>query len=216
MKDFVFVSDFDGTLTEKDFYKMMSEKYLKEESKHLYEAWRRKEIKDVEYLSFVFNNIGRSEEDIFEDIMNISLDEGAKEFIKKIKEANGDFIIVSAGTSYYIDKVLTKHNIEGIEVYSNKGTYKNKGIYFELDKADEFYSDIYGIDKLLVVEKLKKSYKKVFYAGDSGPDLKPALISDVVFAKGDLAELLKKENKEFIEFKNFSEVYEKLKPYIGE
>jgi len=66
----------------------------------------------------------------------------------------------------------------------------------------------------MVVEKLRKNYKKIFYAGDSGPDLKPALASDLIFAKGELVELLKKENKEFIEFDNFSEVWDKLKKYL--
>ena len=31
MKDFAFISDFDGTLTKKDFYKILSDAYLKEE-----------------------------------------------------------------------------------------------------------------------------------------------------------------------------------------
>ena len=65
-----------------------------------------------------------------------------------------------------------------------------------------------------MVEKLKHNYKKIIYAGDSGPDLKPALVSDIVFAKGELVELLKNEKKEFIEFENFSEVWDKLKKYL--
>lgn len=216
MKDFVFISDFDGTLTEKDFYKIISDKYLMEECKPLYDDWKNKKLKDVEYLGYVFNNIGRNSEEIDEDIMKITIDPFTEDFVKNIKKANGEFVIVSAGTSYYIDKVLSKHHIEGINIYSNKGIYKDYGIHFVLDENSEFYSDIYGIDKLLVVTKLKETYKKIYYAGDSGPDLKPALIADVVFAKGELIDLLKKENKEFIEFENFSEIWEKLKIYLKE
>lgn len=62
----------------------------------------------------------------------------------------------------------------------------------EGDEYIEFYSDRYGIDKLSVVKKLKNNYKKIFYAGDSEPDIKPVLVADVVFAKGELVELLKK------------------------
>jgi 2-hydroxy-3-keto-5-methylthiopentenyl-1-phosphate phosphatase len=216
LKDFVFVSDFDGTLTEMDFYKMMSDKYLKEECKPLYEAWRNKKMKDVEYLSYVFNNLGISTEELDQEIMDIKLDPFAKRFIDKIKAANGEFVIISAGTGYYIDKVLSKHNIEGVTIYTNKGIFKDKGIYFDIDKNSEFYSDIYGIDKFLVVQKLKESYKKVFYAGDSGPDLKPALIADVVFARGQLPAMLDTEHKPYIEFKNFTEIFEKLQPYLKE
>lgn len=214
MKDFAFISDFDGTLTKKDFYKILSEAYLKDEFSPRYKSWKSGEIKDREYLSYVFNNIKRSEAEILEDILNIPFDPSAKAFIEQVKGAGGDFIIISAGTSYYIDKILEKQNIEGVDVYSNKGVFKDNGIYFDLDKNSEFYSDRYGIDKLIVIEKLKRNYRKVFYAGDSEPDLKPALVADLVFAKGELVEFLKKEKKDFIEFEDFSEVWDNLKKYL--
>ena len=214
MRNFAFISDFDGTLTKKDFYKIMSEAYLKEEYLPLFKVWKNGEMKDREYLSYVFNNVKRSETEIYEDILNIPFDPFAKEFITKIKDAGGDFIVVSAGTSYYINKIFEKNSIEGVDVYSNKGIFKDNGIYFDLDENSEFYSDRYGIDKLSVVEKLKSNYKKIIYAGDSEPDIKPALISDLVFARGELVELLQKEKKEFIEFEDFSEVWDKLKEYL--
>src|SRR5471030_894486 len=164
MKDFAFISDFDGTLTKKDFYKILSEAYLKEEYLPLFKAWKNGKMKDREYLSYVFNNVKRSEKEILEDIFNIPFDTFAKDFIKQVKAAGGDFIVISAGTSYYIDRIFEKHNIEGVDVYSNKAIFKDNGIYFDLDENSEFYSDRYGIDKLIVVEKLKDKYKKIFYA----------------------------------------------------
>lgn len=214
MKEFVFVSDFDGTLTGNDFYKIISETYLKEKYPPLFKAWKRGEMKDREYLSYVFNNISRTEEEIYQDIINIPLDPNAKAFISKVQSAGGDFIIVSAGTSYYVEKVLKYHDIQGVKVFSNKGVFKDNGIYFDLNEKDEYYSDRYGIDKLLVVEQIKKQYKKVFFAGDSGPDVKPASISDFVFAKGELIHLLKEENIDFVEFKDFSELWDKVKTLI--
>lgn len=216
MLKFAFVSDFDGTLTKRDFYKMITDEYLKEQCVELYKDWRNKKIKDVDYLGYVFKNIGRSEDEIYEDIMKISLDSYAKEFIKNIKASGGDFIVVSAGTSYYIEKIFDKQGISGVDIYSNKGIFKDKGIHFVLDESSEFYSDIYGIDKMKVVKKLKGKYDKVFYAGDSEPDLKSAMLADVVFAKGKLVDLLKEEQKEFIQFESFSEVWDKVQGYLKE
>jgi len=214
MKDFAFISDFDGTLTKKDFYKILSEAYYKEELLPIFNSWKNGEMKNREYLSYVFNNVRRSESELNEDILNISFDPFAKAFIEQVKAAGGDFIVISAGASYYIDKVFENYNIKEVDVYSNKGIYKNNGIYFDLDEHSEFYSDRYGIDKLIIVEKTKANYKKIIYAGDSAPDLPPALISDLVFAKGKLVDLLRKEKKEFVEFENFSEVWDKLKKHI--
>ncbi|MFL0250055.1 MtnX-like HAD-IB family phosphatase [Clostridium neuense] len=214
MKKFIFVSDFDGTLTEKDFYKIIMEEYLKEDCKKLYNDWINKKIKDIDYLGYVFKNIGRNEEEIFEDIMKISLDPFAKEFIENIKANGGDFAVVSAGTSYYIDRMFENKGIKDVKVYSNKGVFKANGIHFELDKTNEFYSDIYGIDKGKVVKKLKESYDFVFYAGDSEPDLNAALIADVVFAKSSLQKLLEERNKKYFQFENFKEIWDKVKGYL--
>ena len=213
---FAFVSDFDGTLTEKDFYKIIADEYLKEECSQMYIDWQQKKIKDVDYLGYVFGNIRRNEEEIYEDIMKIRLDPFAVEFIKNIRNNGGEFIIVSAGTGYYIDKVLNNNGIKDVEVYTNKGAFKDNGIHFLLDENSEFYSEIYGIDKMKVVKKLKKEYDKIFYAGDSQPDVKAALLADVVFAKGQLIDFLKKENKEYIEFNNFSDIWETVKTIITE
>lgn len=216
MKNFAFVSDFDGTLTEKDFYKIITDDYLKDEVSSMYQDWRNKKIKDKDYLGYIFKNIRRNEDEIYEDIMKISIDPYASEFVKNIKNAGGDFIIVSAGTSYYINKIIEKHDIDNVEIYSNKGVYKDNGIHFVLDEKNEFYSDIYGIDKMKVVKSLKSKYDKIFYAGDSEPDLNAALLADVIFARGSLVQLLKKENKPFFEFKTFSDIWEKVIIYINQ
>jgi 2,3-diketo-5-methylthio-1-phosphopentane phosphatase len=214
MKKFAFVSDFDGTLTEKDFYEIITDQYLKEECRDKFKEWKDKKIKDVEYLGYVFGNIRRTEKEIYQDIMKIKLDPFATEFIRNIRDNGGDFIIVSAGTAYYIDKVLDNNHIKDVKVYTNKGAFKDNGIHFLLDENDEFYSEIYGIDKMMVVKKLKNQYDKIIYAGDSEPDVKPALLADVVFAKSKLVDLLKQEHKEFIEFNDFSDIWKKLKSIL--
>jgi 2,3-diketo-5-methylthio-1-phosphopentane phosphatase len=214
MKKFVFISDFDGTLTEKDFYEILTDEYLKEKSRDKYKEWKNKKINDVEYLGYIFGNIKRTEEEIYEDIMKIKLDPFAGEFIKNVRDIGGDFIIVSAGTGYYIDKVLKHNDIKDVKVYTNKGEFKDNGIHFLLDENHEFYSENYGIDKMKVVKKLKGQYDKIFYAGDSEPDVKAAILADVVFAKSALVDLLKQEHKEFIGFNDFSDIWKKLKSMI--
>lgn len=210
MKNFIFVSDFDGTLTEKDFYKIIMDKYLKEKCRNLYKDWRNKKIRDIDYLGYVFQNIGRNEKEILDDIMEISIDPYAKEFINNVKASGGDFAVVSAGTSYYIERLFESKEIKNVTIYSNKSIFKDNGLHFQLDETSEFYSSIYGIDKEKVVKKLKEKYNLIFYAGDSEPDLKAALISDVVFAKGSLSELLRENDKKFIEFKNFHDIWNKV------
>lgn len=216
MKKFVFVSDFDGTISKKDFYMIISDKYLKDELKDLYRDWKNSKIKDVDYLGYVFSHIGRNEKEILQDILSISLDPYIKEFIKNIKENGGDFVVVSAGTNYYIDRIFEHEGIKNIKIYSNRSVFKDNGLHFELDPKDEFYSEFYGIDKGKVIKKLRGEYEKIFYAGDSNPDVAPALLSDVVFAKSNLCSLLKAQNKEFIQFSDFHEIWLNVERYLKE
>lgn len=206
MDSFAFVSDFDGTLTHRDFYHIIIEKYLKDWGKTFYEEWKKKQKINVEFLNRVFGSMGKSEGEIREEILKIPLDENAAGFIKRIKASGGDFYILSAGTSYYIDMLLADKHITDVNVISMKGVYKDGGIRIIPDINSCYYSEVFGLDKRKVVEHLKTQYTHVFFAGDSEPDLEAAKIADVTFAKGELIDLLGKENRNFVPFGHYKEV----------
>lgn len=206
MKDFVFISDFDGTLTKKDFYKIIMEKYMGEQGEQEYKAWKAGKYDDKDFLNMVYGSINRNEEEILEDILAIEWDDNADKLIKSIESNNGEFIILSAGSSYYIEKLLQHKGINNIKIYSNPGEYKDKGIHLKIDEASPYYSKRYGIDKEKVVQEYKQKYKSVYFAGDSGPDVPPAKVADKVFAKGKLQQLLDEEKVNYIPIKNFSDI----------
>lgn len=203
---FVFVSDFDGTLTEKDFYQMMIDDYLGDAGQTLYKEWRQGLHLDKDFLGKIYSTINREEDEILKDILRIEWDESAHEFIQKVRQCGGEFIILSAGTSYYIERLLKEKGLSDVKVYSNPGIYKDKGIHLQIDENSLYYSERYGIDKAKVVEDLKKQYTHVYYAGDSAPDILPCKIADMAFAKGSLQEMLRAENIDFIPIKSFKDV----------
>jgi 2-hydroxy-3-keto-5-methylthiopentenyl-1-phosphate phosphatase len=206
LNKFAFVSDFDGTLTQRDFYYIVMDKYMKARGWKLYEEWKETKKIDTEFLNMVFASFGKSEDEIFEDIIEIPLDEHAVCFIERIKSAGGRFFILSAGTSYYIDILLTERKIEGVQVISMKGEYIAGGIRILPDKNSPYFSEVFGLDKRKVVEDLKKEFEVVFFAGDSEPDLGAAKAADVAFAKGDLKDLLQKDNTGFVPFDQYIEI----------
>lgn len=210
-KKFVFISDFDGTLTHKDFYQMIIDDYLKEEGEELYQAWRRKEFKDRDFLHKIYSSMNRSEDEVLEDILRIEWDEYADEVIGAIQKAGGDFVILSAGTSYYIERLLKHKGISGIKVYSNPGEYKEGGIHLVIDETSPYFSDTYGIDKGKVVAELKEKYPYVYYAGDSAPDITSCKLADTCFAKDKLQQMLKDEGVDFIPMTNYKDIAAALK-----
>jgi 2-hydroxy-3-keto-5-methylthiopentenyl-1-phosphate phosphatase len=210
LKKLAFVSDFDGTLTQRDFYHIVIDKYFKDWGRKFYTDWKSTKKINTEFLNKIFGALDKSEEDIFDEIGLIPLDEHAEDFINRIKSIGGDFYILSAGTSYYIDILLSQRKIEGVQVISMKGIYKNRGIEILPDKNSPYFSEVFGLDKRKVVEELKKNYEKVFFAGDSEPDLEAAKGADIAFAKSELRELLAKGNMEFVTFENYKEIDEYL------
>ena len=206
-KPFVFISDFDGTITKRDFYWHMIDKYMPIEGIQWYQQWKKGEFLDIEFLSKVFNSINQTETQIIEDILQIPIDPTLLPFIQYIKNHGGDFIIVSAGTSYYIDILLEFHGIHNdVILFSNPGFYKEKGLYFNLDPENPFYSSRYGIDKKKVVEALSEQYNVLYYAGDSEPDYQASLLCNTRFAKGPLIEIYEENQIDFYPFTHFSEI----------
>lgn len=215
MKNFYFISDFDGTITNKDFYMHLLEKYYGEDGKRRLKHWQDGNYKDVDFLSYVFNNINRTEEELLEDILEINVDPYLKDFISFIRDKGGEFVILSAGASYYIHKILEHQGINDVTVHTNNAVYKNKGIYFENKCDDEYYCDIYGINKVKVTNSYKDKSNKLFFAGDSMPDYKASLLCDLRFATGKLITHFEDNKVEHIKFENFKDIKKHLENYLG-
>jgi len=208
MKKFAFVSDFDGTLTDRDFYHIVMDKYLKDWAPGYYSEWIKTKKIDVEFLNKIFGAMDRNEVEILEDILELPLDPYAMDFIKKVETCGGDFFILSAGTSYYIEKLLGHYNIKNVTVISMEGVYKNRGLQILPDSSSEFYSDKWGVDKEKVILLLKQKYEKVFFAGDSEPDMGAAKVADYAFARNKLQELLRLADIPFMPFNKYNEIEE--------
>ncbi|GGF14848.1 phosphoserine phosphatase [Halobacillus andaensis] len=210
MKKWAFVSDFDGTISTKDFYWIVIEKYFPE-GEDLFKKWKAGEMKDIEFLTTVFSSIDQEEEQIIEEIRQIPIDPYIPQFIKTIQNNGGDFYILSAGTDYYIHHILEKYNIKQVTVLSNEGYYQDKNVYMNIDPEHRHFSERYGIDKSKVIQDLKKEYETVHFAGDSEPDSHPAVYADLTFAKDVLQDILKDKNIPFIPVKEFKEIEDELK-----
>ncbi len=190
---------------------MIIDDYLGEKGEILYKAWRRNEFKDRDFLHQIYSSINRNEAEILEDILRIEWDETADYVIDAIHQAGGDFIILSAGTSYYIERLLEHKGLQHIKVYSNPGEYREYGIHLSIDETSPFFSDIYGIDKSKVLTEIKKQYDYVYYAGDSAPDIPPCTLADTCFAKSALQEMLHEKGIPFIPMTSYKDIGTVLK-----
>lgn len=211
MNSFIFVSDFDGTLTKEDFYKIISNKYNPILGKQLETEWTNGNITVFEFLQKIFNSINITEEELMQDILSIQFDDYFKEFVTQIKNSGGDIIILSAGAKYYIDKLFQQKEVEDVKIISNPSVYKNGALYLIPDENSQFYCIESGIDKLAVVEDLVNKYNQVYYAGDGRPDFHAAKKANLIFARDVLEKMCIENCVDYIHFDSFINISNYLK-----
>lgn len=204
---FTFVSDFDNTISRKDFYKIVMEKYLGEQGLQAHSLWQDDRMTTFDYLTFIFENINKPKNIIDADIDTIAIDETAVEFIDTILDMQGDFYIVSAGCQYYVDKVLERYDVrDKVNIFANPGRIENGSLI--MTPNAQYFSNEFGIDKGALVKDLKQHNDIVFFAGDSRPDYEAAINADYRFARaGDqLAQILDESKVEYYPYENFADI----------
>ncbi len=205
MKRFLFISDFDGTMTSQDFFLQIMYRYEHDR------AFSNSLKSGFELLSDVFSNINLSESDLQKEIEYIPLDPYFARAVNLVRKLGGDFLVLSAGCEYYIERKLKSEGIYDVDIISNHGFYEDGGIKLVKNVNDRFYSEKFGIDKQKVILYFRDKYDIIAYAGDSYVDFDACRICDVRFSKGKLDNILNMFSIDHYSFKNFSDIVNILK-----
>lgn len=210
MKKFNFISDFDNTISNKDFYWIIIDDYIGKAGVDFYTEWKKTKKIGSDFLNQVFamHQLSQAEHD--EALSKVTMDEGLSRVVDLVEASDGDFHILSAGFDYYIKAVLQRYDMTELSVHTNKGVFEDG--YFKMcpDPTDTFYSPLYGIDKEKVALHYKKQCEHLIFAGDSEPDFWAARHADVVFAKEELARIMDENGMPYIPYSSFDEIYKAL------
>lgn len=208
MSGFVLISDFDGTITAKDFYNLSVERLLTPEDITPWKEYREGKLSHFLALQRIFSKIHAPVEKVMQVIDAMEVDPGLAESVKALRAAGWDIVVISAGCAWYIDIILKKAGVE-LEVHANPGIYKEGGpLIMSLPENEKFYSPRTGVDKEALVRWHKDRQAVVAYAGDGFTDLPGALLvpAKLRFARGDLAEALSERGEDFQPFQVWSDV----------
>lgn len=211
MKECIFISDFDGTISKRDFYWIIIDDYIGAEGKQHYLDWKKNHKIGVTFLNKIFTWHKFTKEEHDDVISKVAIDKTLKKFKVYLKTVDCELIILSAGFRYYIDKVLEAEGLSDIEVITNEGVFEEAQFQIRADEGSWYYHELYGVDKYKVIKHYKTLYKTVMFAGDSEPDYRAAVAADIRFAKGELVTLLEAGGYEYYAFNEFEEVGEILK-----
>ncbi len=204
----VLVSDFDGTMTRRDFFKLAIEQLLPPDSPNFWSEYRAGRITHFEALRRYFAEIRASETDVLRVIDQMELDPGLPQAVAQLRQAGWNVIVTSAGCDWYIRRLLAQSGVE-LEVHSNPGRFvPGLGLQMEMPVGSPFLSPTLGVDKAQIVRHHLAQGSSVAFAGDGFPDEEAAMFvpGDLRFARGDLADVLRQKGECFQPFDAWSEI----------
>ena len=221
MRDMIFVSDFDGTITKTDTLSKFLEDYADPKWLDIENDWRNGLIGSQECLVKQFALIPNLSDKLISDFLDkMEVDEGFFRFCKKAQKRNIPIVILSDGLDYFINKILEKNKLEFINVITNHAYFDNKGKYkdefvIEFPNDSRHCNNGAGTCKCKAVKNLKKFYKKVVYIGDGASDFCVSKQADILFAKSALAEYCKNNKINFIEYNTYNDIQDVIfKKYV--
>ena len=209
----IFVSDYDGTITGKDFFSLLAERYLPANAPDYFAQYREGRISHLEAMAAYFAFAPTDEQQLEELLTASQPDPDLSASAALLRRAGWKLWVVSAGSSWYIERVLSRAGVAAT-IYSNPGRVENgRGLVLEKpDPSSPYYSASEGVDKSAVVRHALRVADSVAFAGDGPPDLQPALLArpELRFARGFLAEALRERGEGFKPFSRWSEIAREL------
>lgn len=204
----VLVSDFDGTMTRHDFYKLVIESLLPPGTPDYWAMYRAGTITHFEALRRYFAAIRASEDEVLAVVRRMELDSALPAAVAALDRAGWKVVVTSAGCDWYIRRLLAEARVE-VEVHSNPGRFvPGKGLLMEMPAGSPYLSPSLGVDKTAIVRGYVGRGRPVAFAGDGFPDADPARLvpGELRFARGDLADVLRAERLPFRPFETWSDI----------
>lgn len=199
-------------MTRRDFFKLAIHQLLPPDGPNFWSEYRAGRITHFEALQRYFAEIRATEAEVLAVVGQMELDPELPRAVDDLHRAGWKVIVTSAGCDWYIRCLLARAGVE-LEVHSNPGRFvPGQGLQMELPLSSPFLSRTLGIDKAQVVRHHLDQGRKVAFAGDGFPDEEAALLvpSGLRFARGDLADVLRKKGETFQPFETWSEIAKQI------
>jgi 2,3-diketo-5-methylthio-1-phosphopentane phosphatase len=205
---YVLITDFDGTMSRRDFFELAVERFVKEDAPDYWKEYSAGRLTHFEAMREIYARIRCDEETLEETAMEMQVDPRLGEAVESLRRAGWETVIVSAGCDWYIARHLSRARAT-VTVHTNPSQFDpERGLRMELPVGSPFLSLSHGIDKEAVVRDAQRRYERVAFAGNGQPDFEAALAAEpeLRFARGWLAAELERRSQPFRRFRWWSEI----------
>jgi 2-hydroxy-3-keto-5-methylthiopentenyl-1-phosphate phosphatase len=199
--------DFDGTVTVHDISYLLLDAYAGD-------AWRQ-HLRDYEdgrinvgtFNRRVFGLVKAGREEMTDFVLGserLVIREGFADFIGYCRQRGYHLVITSNGLRFYVEAILERLGIRGIEIHASENEFSPKGMKVKYIGPDGLETDD-GFKAAYTLSLAGQGYT-VVYAGDGKSDIYAARLARHVFATGDLLEKCREEGLACQEFRDFRDI----------
>ncbi len=204
----IFVSDFDGTITERDFYLLVGEHLLPDNIPDFWQLHLDGKISIFDVLAGIFASIEGDEARVMEVARRAGIDPRFASSVDRLRAGGWEVVVASIGCEWYIRRLLAEHGAE-VTVFANPGRLlPGGGLEMKPLRDSPFASEIAGVDKAAIVRAAGEQADVVAFAGDSRPDYEAAMTvePEYRFARHGLAEIFRRKGIPFRPFKRWTDI----------
>jgi 2-hydroxy-3-keto-5-methylthiopentenyl-1-phosphate phosphatase len=206
-KKVLILTDFDGTICTVDVGNELITKFTTARLTDIERDYVKGKIGSRIAYERIAKRLKGSREKMLDHILAIErLDPYFPEFCSLSKDKGIDIKIVSDGLDFYIEAILKKYKLTGMEYFSNLAVFGNdSSLSIEFPSMNDFCARC-GTCKSRILNSYRLIYDKIIYIGDGYSDFCPSRYADIVFAKKLLFQKCEKEGTPCVQFKDFNEI----------
>ncbi len=199
--------DFDGTVTEEDVSFLLLDRFAGSRWRKYLEEYTSGKISVADFSKTVFGMIKADEKTSTDFVLKsprVKVRPGLREFIDYCKNKRIKVIIVSHGLTFYIEAILDKLGIKGLEIHAAENVFSPDGMKVRYLGPDG--KELEAGFKEAYTGMLKQEGYQVVYIGDGNSDIYPSRNADYVCATSNLLLRCREEKLKCYPFNNFYDV----------
>ena len=205
MKKTLVQCDFDGTITCQDQAFLILDRFAISPWRGFLTDYQAGRITVGEFNQRAFDLVREDEETLVRFVRrNARLRSGFQELIAYCRDEGMRFVIVSNGLDFYIETILGKLGIDGVEVFAARTSFNTAGIRVKYIGPDG--KEVQRGFKEAYVRHFQTQGYRVACVGNGGSDIFPAEAADHIFACDDLLSLCREKQLEVTPFDDLNDV----------
>ncbi|NUM75593.1 MtnX-like HAD-IB family phosphatase [candidate division KSB1 bacterium] len=202
----IIFSDFDGTIAQNDVGNLLARTFGDAAScAEAVAAWKRDEISSLQCIERESATIRVTQFQLEAFCDRQMLSNGFVKFAALCRSRAWPLIVLSDGWDYYIQRILARHGLT-LPVYSNHLRFAPPDRLLVEFPYREHSCGRCANCKGYQVRRRRHNHEQIVYIGDGFSDRCGAREADLIFAKGELADWLQKEQITHHRFEDFVEI----------